>query len=35
MRGVLVHRSPDPLPVLPDVPVIRGLAELPGLLRQL
>jgi HAD superfamily hydrolase (TIGR01662 family) len=32
MRGVLVHRSTDPLPELPDVPVIRTLAELPALL---
>jgi HAD superfamily hydrolase (TIGR01662 family) len=32
MRGVLVHRSSDPLPVLPDVPVIRSLADLPALL---
>lgn len=31
MRGVLVHRSPDPLPDT-DVPVIRTLTELPELL---
>lgn len=31
MRGVLVHRSEGPLPVV-DVPVIRTLADLPRLL---
>jgi putative hydrolase of the HAD superfamily len=31
MRGILVHRSNDPLPVS-DVAVVRSLAELPGLL---
>jgi putative hydrolase of the HAD superfamily len=31
MRGVLVHRSTDPAPVT-DVPVIRSMSELPGLL---
>jgi putative hydrolase of the HAD superfamily len=31
MRGVLVHRSDDPAPVT-DVPVIRSMTELPGLL---
>ncbi len=37
MRGVLVHRSPDPVPVEAgeyDVPVIRSLAELPALLAE-
>ena len=29
MRGILLHRSGDPLPRLPDVPVIRSMAELP------
>jgi HAD superfamily hydrolase (TIGR01549 family) len=33
MRGVLVHRSDDPPPDGSDVPVIRSLAELPGLLQ--
>jgi FMN phosphatase YigB (HAD superfamily) len=29
MRGILVHRSGDPLPVVdPEVPVIRTLREL-------
>ncbi len=32
MRGVLVHRSDDPLPDRTDVPVIRSMADLPGLL---
>jgi HAD superfamily hydrolase (TIGR01662 family) len=32
MTGVLVHRSDDPAPVAPGVPVIRSLTELPGLL---
>jgi putative hydrolase of the HAD superfamily len=32
MRGVLVHRSSDPLPQGSDVPIIRSMAELPGLL---
>ena len=34
MRGVLVHRSDDPLPAPPDadIPVIRDLSELPALL---
>ena len=31
MRGVLVHRSSDPAPQT-DVPVIRSMGELPGLL---
>jgi len=31
MRGVLVHRSNDPAPQT-DVPVIRAMTELPGLL---
>jgi HAD superfamily hydrolase (TIGR01662 family) len=31
MRGVLVHRSDDPAPQT-DVPVIRSMTELPGLL---
>jgi putative hydrolase of the HAD superfamily len=31
MRGVLVHRSNDPMPQT-DVPVIRSMTELPGLL---
>jgi HAD superfamily hydrolase (TIGR01662 family) len=31
MRGVLVHRSDDPAPQT-DVPVIRAMTELPGLL---
>ena len=31
MRGVLVHRSDDPAPVA-DVPVIRSMIELPGLI---
>jgi putative hydrolase of the HAD superfamily len=31
MRGVLVHRSTDPAPET-DVPIIRSMAELPGLL---
>jgi putative hydrolase of the HAD superfamily len=31
MRGVLVHRSNDPAPQT-DVPVIRSMTELPGLL---
>jgi putative hydrolase of the HAD superfamily len=31
MRGVLVHRSDDPAPET-DVPVIRSMSELPGLL---
>jgi HAD superfamily hydrolase (TIGR01662 family) len=31
MRGILVHRSDDPIPDA-DVPVIRSLSELPGLL---
>ena len=31
MRGVLVHRSDDPAPAA-DVPVIRSMTELPGLL---
>jgi putative hydrolase of the HAD superfamily len=31
MRGVLVHRSTDPAPQT-DVPVIRSMSELPGLL---
>jgi len=31
MRGVLVHRSDDPAPRT-DVPVIRSMRELPGLL---
>ena len=31
MRGVLVHRSPDSAPQT-DVPVIRSMTELPGLL---
>ena len=31
MRGILVHRSDDPVPVS-DVPVIRSMTELPGLL---
>jgi putative hydrolase of the HAD superfamily len=31
MRGVLVHRSNDPAPQT-DVPVIRSMVELPGLL---
>ena len=34
MRGILVHRSDDPPPVT-DVPVIRSMSELPGLLRQM
>ena len=33
MRGVLVHRSDDPIP-LTDVPVIRSMTELPGLLSR-
>jgi HAD superfamily hydrolase (TIGR01549 family) len=32
MRGVLVHRSPEPIEAPAGVPVIRSLAELPGLL---
>ena len=32
MRGVLVHRSDDPLPAHGEVPVIRSLVELSGLL---
>jgi putative hydrolase of the HAD superfamily len=32
MRGVLVHRSDDPAPPAPGVPVIRSLTELPALL---
>ena len=35
MRGVLVHRSDDPQPEADGVPVIRSLAALPELLRQL
>ncbi len=31
MRGVLVHRSGDPVPRV-DVPVIQTLTELPALL---
>ena len=31
MRGVLVHRSDDQVPPT-DVPVIRSMVELPGLL---
>src|SRR6185369_2601674 len=31
MRGVLVHRSDDPAPQT-DVPVIRSMRDLPGLL---
>ena len=31
MRGILVHRSDDPAPA-PDVPIIRSLTELPGVL---
>ena len=31
MRGVLVHRSDDPVPDA-DVPVIRSMTELPGML---
>jgi putative hydrolase of the HAD superfamily len=30
MRGILVHRSGDPIPTS-DVPVIRSMSELPGL----
>ncbi len=33
MRGVLVHRSAEPLLAVPGVPVIRTLSELPALLR--
>jgi putative hydrolase of the HAD superfamily len=32
MRGVLVHRSPDPAPHAPGVPVIRSLTDLAALL---
>jgi putative hydrolase of the HAD superfamily len=32
MRGVLVQRADEPLPGACDVPVIRDLTELPGLL---
>jgi HAD superfamily hydrolase (TIGR01662 family) len=32
MRGILVHRSEDALPVVPDVPVIRSMTDLPPLL---
>ena len=32
MRGVLVHRSGDPVETVPGVPVIRSLAELPPLI---
>lgn len=32
MRGVLVHRSPDPAPHAPGVPVVRSLTELVELL---
>jgi HAD superfamily hydrolase (TIGR01662 family) len=34
MRGVLVHRADGHLPSVPDVPVIRSLAELPELIWQ-
>jgi putative hydrolase of the HAD superfamily len=33
MRGVLVHRSDDPAPSYPEVPVIRDLSELPRLIQ--
>jgi putative hydrolase of the HAD superfamily len=32
MRGILVHRSDDPVPATANVPVIRTLEELPGML---
>ncbi len=32
MRGILVHRSSDPVPIADDIPVIRSMAELPALL---
>jgi putative hydrolase of the HAD superfamily len=32
MRGVLVHRSGEEAPAVPEVPVIRSLTELAGLL---
>jgi hypothetical protein len=32
MRGVLVHRSDDPPPQT-DVPIIRSMSELPGMLQ--
>jgi putative hydrolase of the HAD superfamily len=32
MRGVLVHRSADPIEAPSDVPVIRSLTELPSIL---
>ena len=32
MRGVLIHRSPDPPPAGADVPIIRSMTELLELL---
>jgi putative hydrolase of the HAD superfamily len=34
MRAILVHRADTPPPVATDVPVIRDLSELPGLLQR-
>ena len=35
MRGVLVHRSDQPAPEAPGIPIIRSMRELPGLIEQM